>query len=92
MIVEVIMPKQGMYDSDVTLIRWLVESRTTVDVGDPLFVMETDKVESEIEAEDAGILVHAAADGYVAPVGSVIGYVVSTEEEFVLVRDQLVDQ
>lgn len=89
MIVEVIMPKQGMYESDVTLVKWLVEDGSTVDVEDPLFVMETEKVESEIEAEDAGILVQAASEGYEAPVGTVIGYIVTTPEEYDRVTREL---
>jgi pyruvate dehydrogenase E2 component (dihydrolipoamide acetyltransferase) len=81
LIVEVIMPKLGMYESDVTLIEWLVADGATVDVGEPLFLMETDKVETEIECEDAGILVTEAEAGYAAPIGSRIGYIASTDDE-----------
>jgi pyruvate dehydrogenase E2 component (dihydrolipoamide acetyltransferase) len=80
-IVEVIMPKLGMYEDDVVLVEWIAADGSTVEVGDPLFVMETEKVESEIEAEDAGILVREAQPGYRAPIGSRIGYLVSTEAE-----------
>ena len=72
-IVEVIMPKVGIYEDDVELVEWLVADGSTVEVGDPLFVMETEKVSTEIEAEDEGILVRTAAAGYKAPVGSRIG-------------------
>ena len=81
MIVEVIMPKVGMYEDDVTLIEWIAADGSTVDVGDPLFVMETEKVETEIEAEEGGILVHEAQPGHRAPIGSRIGYLVSNETE-----------
>jgi len=89
LIVDVIMPKLGMYESDVTLIEWLVTDGSTVDVGDPVFVMETEKTETEIECEDPGIIVLEAVAGYSAPVGSVIGYIVSTVDEHRQVRARL---
>ena len=89
MIVEVIMPKLGMYEADVTLIEWLVAEGAIVEAGDPLFVMETEKVETEIECEDPGIIVLAAAPGFSAPIGTRIGYVVSTADEHRLLREQL---
>jgi pyruvate dehydrogenase E2 component (dihydrolipoamide acetyltransferase) len=81
MIVDVIMPKLGIYEDDVELVEWLVADGARVEVGDPLFVMETEKVSTEIEAEDDGILVRAAERGFKAPVGSRVGYLVSTEVE-----------
>ena len=50
--------------------------------GDPLFVMENEKVEVEIEAEDGGILQRTEADGFVAPVGSVVGWLHTTQAEY----------
>jgi pyruvate dehydrogenase E2 component (dihydrolipoamide acetyltransferase) len=81
-IVEVIMPKLGMYDGEVSLIDWLVADGADVDIGDPLFLMETDKVETEIEAEDPGILFCEATAGLTAPVGTRIGWLASTREEY----------
>lgn len=81
MIVEVIMPKLGMYEADVTLIDWLVADGTEVSVGVPLFTMETEKVETEIECEDDGILVITAEAGLEAPIGTTIGFIVSDPGE-----------
>ncbi|MGH9136118.1 MAG: biotin/lipoyl-containing protein [Acidimicrobiales bacterium] len=89
MIVEVLMPKLGMYEDDVELIEWIAADGSAVEVGDPLFVMETEKTETEIEAEDAGILVCEAEPGYRAPIGSRIGYLVSTEAERADVRARM---
>jgi pyruvate/2-oxoglutarate dehydrogenase complex dihydrolipoamide acyltransferase (E2) component len=89
LIVEVIMPKIGMYEDDVTLIEWLVDDGSRVDVGEPLFVMETEKVATEIECEDEGIIVVEAAAGFSAPVGSRIGYIVSTDDEHRELRARL---
>ena len=89
MIVDVIMPKLGMYESDVTLIEWLVTDGATVDIGEPLFVMETEKMETEIECEDSGLIVLEADAGFSAPVGSRIGYIVSTVDEHQQMRARL---
>lgn len=82
MMLEVIMPKQGIYDGEVTLIKWVAADGTEVSIGDVLFTMENEKVEIDIEAEDSGILVLAQEAGFVAPVGTVIGYIVSTRQEY----------
>jgi pyruvate dehydrogenase E2 component (dihydrolipoamide acetyltransferase) len=89
LIVEVIMPKLGMYEDDVTLIEWLVSDGSRVVVGEPLFVMETEKVATEIECEDEGIVVVEAVAGFSGPVGSRIGYIVSTDDERRELRAQL---
>lgn len=82
MIVEIIMPKLGIYEGDVTLIDWLVESGMEVDIGDPLFIMETEKTETEMEAEDAGFVLRVADPGLTAPIGTQIGWVASTQREY----------
>jgi len=73
---EVIMPKTGMYEGSVTLIEWLVSDGGEVVAGDPLFVMESDKVEMEIEAEFSGRVHQEAEPGLEAPVGTRIGAIV----------------
>jgi pyruvate/2-oxoglutarate dehydrogenase complex dihydrolipoamide acyltransferase (E2) component len=79
---EVIMPKQGIYEGDVTLVSWIAAEGSTVRPSDPLFLMENEKVVIEIEAEDGGILQHTETDGFVAPVGSVVGWLHSTQAEY----------
>ena len=83
------MPKLGMYEDDVTLIDWLAADGAEVEVGDPLFVMETEKTQTEIEAEDAGVLVCEAQPGHQAPIGSRIGYLASTDAEAAQLRARL---
>lgn len=78
---DVILPKQGMYEGEVELIEWLTADRASVSAGDPLYLLGTDKVESEILAEEDGWLIREQTDGYVAPVGSRIGFIVTTPEE-----------
>jgi len=73
---EVIMPKTGMYEGSVTLTEWLVSDGGEVVAGDPLFVMESDKVEMEIEADFSGRVHQEAEPGLEAPVGTRIGVIV----------------
>lgn len=75
---EVIMPKTGMYEGSVTLIEWLVSDGGEVVAGEPLFVMESDKVEMEIEAEFSGRVRQEAEPGLEAPIGTRIGVIVET--------------
>ena len=47
---EVFIPKTGIYMDDCHLIAWLVDEGASIRAGDALFLMETNKVEMEIEA------------------------------------------
>ena len=89
MIVEVIMPKLGIYEDDVELVEWVAADGSTIEIGDPLFMIETEKTTTEIEAEDPGILVRVAEPGFRAPIGTTIGYLVSTEAEQAELRASL---
>ena len=72
------MPKTGMYEGNVTLTEWLVSDGGEVVAGEPLFVMESDKVEMEIEAEFSGRVHQEAEPGLEAPIGTRIGVIVET--------------
>ena len=46
-----IMPKWGIEMDEGKLTEWLVEEGTSFSKGDPLVVIETDKISNEVEAE-----------------------------------------
>jgi pyruvate dehydrogenase E2 component (dihydrolipoamide acetyltransferase)/2-oxoglutarate dehydrogenase E2 component (dihydrolipoamide succinyltransferase) len=58
------------------LIEWLAEDGAVVQMGQPLYVLETDKVETEIEAPSTGTLkiVMAVSDDTYS-VGTVVGII-----------------
>ncbi len=56
MATEVRIPKLGMLASTATLVEWLVDNGAEVTKGTPLYVLETDKSSTEIEAPSSGIL------------------------------------
>ena len=45
------MPKLGLTMTEGTLTEWLIDSGETVSQGQPVASIETDKIETEIEAE-----------------------------------------
>ena len=54
--------------------RWLVADGATVTKGEPIYEIETDKVESEIGAPEDGVLRWAATEGEVYGVGALLGH------------------
>ncbi|MEM7094929.1 MAG: 2-oxo acid dehydrogenase subunit E2 [Actinomycetota bacterium] len=69
------MPKLGLTMTDGTIREWLVTDGTEVQAGDPVLVIETDKVETEIEARTAGILRVTGVVGSTYACGDVIGFI-----------------
>lgn len=55
---EVVIPRLGSSDESdtVKVLRWLKQPGETVQKGEPLLEVETDKVNVEIEAPDGGLL------------------------------------
>ena len=82
MAIEVRFPKLGLTMREGTFLRWLKEVDETVQKGEILFEVESDKVVMEIEAPASGFLVQtAAAPGDVVPVGQVIGLIAESGEK-----------
>ena len=73
MTVELRIPKLGQAMTEGTLAEWLVADGTSVNEGDPLYRIETDKVEVDIEAPVAGRLVIVADAGATYQIGDEVG-------------------
>lgn len=69
---EVRIPKTGDAVEEGTLVEWLVEDGARVERGDALYLLETDKVEMEIESPCAGVVSRVGTAGEVYPVGKLI--------------------
>jgi pyruvate dehydrogenase E2 component (dihydrolipoamide acetyltransferase) len=78
---DVVMPKLGLTMEEGTLTTWLVADGATVSAGEPLFALETDKVEAEVEAEADGTLVQAVAEGTTVTPGTVVGRLLAPGEQ-----------
>ena len=64
-----------MAASEAGFVEWLVDSGGRAEEGEPLYVIETDKVEQEIEAPTSGIVQWTAETGEMYDVGTQIGYI-----------------
>lgn len=75
-LVPVYMPKYGMTMETGVIVQWLVEEGDTVQEGDSIAVIETEKVETELEAPASGVIaeISVATDTEIE-VGKIIAYV-----------------
>jgi len=54
--IQLKMPDLGTTESEIKIIRWLVEIGSSVERGQPLLEVETDKATMEVESIAGGIL------------------------------------
>ena len=74
--VEVVMPKLGLNMSEGLLVEWLKKEGDRVERGDPLFIVETDKVTTESDAQASGILTKIlVSQGETVPVKAVVALI-----------------
>ncbi len=80
--IEVIMPKLGLTMEEGTIIRWLKGEGEEVKRGEPLFEVQTDKVNMEVEAPASGTVGKILTpEGETVPVVQVIAYILEPGEE-----------
>jgi pyruvate dehydrogenase E2 component (dihydrolipoyllysine-residue acetyltransferase) len=73
-ITKLAMPKWGLSMRQGKVTDWLVEVGETVDPGDELFEVETEKIDGAVESPAAGVLRRRVAEvGAVVPVGGLVG-------------------
>ncbi len=75
---EVVIPRLGSSDEsdEVKVLRWLKRKGETVQRGEPLLEVETDKVNVEIEAPDSGLLSEVRAkEGEMVTFNSVVAVI-----------------
>jgi pyruvate/2-oxoglutarate dehydrogenase complex dihydrolipoamide acyltransferase (E2) component len=71
--VPINIPKLGVSMTEGTIVEWLVTDGDAVTEGQPLYLIETDKVENEVEATTAGTVRITGEEGETYPVGEQIG-------------------
>jgi pyruvate dehydrogenase E2 component (dihydrolipoamide acetyltransferase) len=75
------MPKVDMDQATGTVVEWLKKDGDTVRQGEPILVIETDKVAIEVEAPASGILRGIRGEkGEVIPIATVIGFILEPGE------------
>ncbi len=73
MIVEIKVPSVGESVTEAVLGQWFKNDGNVVKKGEPLFVIETDKVTLEVESEVDGVLKITVAEGETVAIGAVVG-------------------
>ena len=82
MATSVVMPQMGESIAEGTIVRWMKRVGEAVDRDEPLFEISTDKVDAEIPAPAAGVLLAILArEGDTVPVESVVGVIGAEGEE-----------
>jgi len=75
MATELAIPQLGVTMTEGALTEWLVEDGASVSAGQAVYLLETDKSETEIEAPIDGTLRIKEQPGATYPVGTVVGVV-----------------
>lgn len=79
---EIFMPKLSSTMEVGTLLQWLKEEGDTVNIGDPLFEIMTDKINIEVESYEEGVLLKKYYDvDSEVPINTVIGFIGEAGEE-----------
>ena len=81
MATDFLMPKLGLTMEEGTILEWLVPSGQKVTPGTAVLRIETDKVESDVEAAGEGILHHIAEVGSTHACGAVIALLLADGEQ-----------
>lgn len=81
MLKEIRLPRLNANDTEVRLVAWLAKDGARIARGEAVCAVETTKASAELEAEQEGILRHAAPEGAELAVGSLVGWIGTTPEE-----------
>jgi pyruvate dehydrogenase E2 component (dihydrolipoamide acetyltransferase) len=89
MAVEVFMPRLTHDMHQGILLAWLKEDGDIVQVGDPLFEVETDKAATEVMAEASGTFHQFPfKPGDRIPIGTILGYILRPGEEMPVANEK----
>ena len=72
---EVKIPQLGVTMQEGVLVEWLRSDGDSVSAGDPIYLLETDKAENEVEAPTDGVLRVKAEQGETYPVGTLVAVI-----------------
>ncbi len=80
MATEVLVPKLGMTMTVGIVAEWRVADGGTVQKGESVYRLETEKIEFEVEAESDGIVRHLVPKGTKLPPGALVAYILAPGE------------
>ena len=72
---DILIPNFGESITTATVAAWHKNAGDTVAKGDTLVTLETDKVSTDLEADESGVLEILVPEGAEAPIGAVLGHI-----------------
>jgi pyruvate dehydrogenase E2 component (dihydrolipoyllysine-residue acetyltransferase) len=75
MATEIKLPRLGQGMESGTIVKWLKSEGDTVEKGEPLYELDTDKVTQEVEADASGVLLKIAVSSGEVEVGRTIAVI-----------------
>jgi len=72
---EIIIPRQGQTMTEATIVKWLKKDGDSVNEGEEILEIMTDKVTVVVESPKSGILKIIAHEDKTIPVYGVVGYI-----------------
>jgi len=78
---EIYLIKVGMSMTEGIVEEWYIPDGGTVEAGELLYRLETEKVNLDVDAEATGTVRHAVAEGITMEPGDVVGYIYAAGEE-----------
>jgi pyruvate dehydrogenase E2 component (dihydrolipoamide acetyltransferase) len=81
MATEIKLPRLGQGMESGTIVKWLKSEGDSVEKGEPLYELDTDKVTQEVEADASGVLLKIAVDEGEVEVGKTIAVIGEQGEE-----------
>ncbi len=82
MITPILVPKLGMSQADITVVKWSLGDGESVEKGESVVTIETAKVTYEIEAPASGMVFALKRVKDKVKIGETLGVVAESREEF----------
>ena len=76
------MPKMGATMTEGTLTNWIVKEGDTVEEGDAIFEVETDKLSNEIESYEDGTILKILEEGSTVPCQTPVAVICEEGEDY----------
>ncbi len=80
MAIAVLIPKLGMTMTEGCVAEWKIPDGGQVAVGEIVYVLETEKINFDVEAEGPGVVRHLVPEGTKLPVGAAAAYILAPGE------------
>jgi pyruvate dehydrogenase E2 component (dihydrolipoamide acetyltransferase) len=89
---DVKLPRLGQGMETGTIVKWLKSEGDTVEKGEPLFEVDTDKATQEVEAETSGVLLAISVPSGEVPVGETVAVIGEAGEQVAAPVEPAVDR